>query len=162
LKRTPPEGAPMPLRLAATFFLVGEAAPFAPATFASLFTLPFLWFFLDAAGWLQVVLTLVVTWVAILVSDRAETYYGHDAKPITIDEVAGMMVTFITVPAGDSVGDRCLVLLAGFVLFRVMDVIKPFPAGRAQNLPGGRGVVMDDFLAGIYANLALRILLRFV
>ncbi len=162
MKRSPPPGTPMSLRLAATFFLVGEAAPFAPATFASVFTLPALWFFLDAAVWLQVVLTLAVTWVAVLVSDRAETYYGHDAKPITIDEVAGMMVTFIAVPGGGSLADRCLALLAGFVLFRIMDVVKPFPAGRAQNLPGGKGVVMDDFLAGIYANLALRILLRFV
>ena len=160
MKRSPPPGTPMALRLAATFFLIGEAAPFAPATFASVFTLPFLWPYLDAPVWAQVALTMVVTWVAILVSDRAETYYGHDAKPITIDEVAGMMVTFVMIPAGETLADRCLVLLAGFVLFRVMDVVKPFPAGRAQHLPGGKGVVMDDFLAGIYANFALRILLR--
>ena len=162
MRRPAPAGTPLALRIAATFFLVGEAAPFAPATFASLLFVPFLWPFLDWPVWLQVALTLLVTWVAILVSDRAEKYYGHDARPITIDEVAGMMVTFLMIPAGETVADRCLVLLAGFVLFRIMDVVKPFPAGRAQHLPGGKGVVMDDFLAGIYANLALRILLRFI
>jgi phosphatidylglycerophosphatase A len=48
--------------------------------------------------------------------------------------------------------------LAGFFLFRLMDVIKPFPANRSQNLPGGWGVMMDDLLAGIYAHGLLRLL----
>jgi phosphatidylglycerophosphatase A len=150
----------MGIRLAATFLLIGEAAPFAPATFGSFAVLPFLLWILGWPLWGQVVLLAGVTWVGVLVSTRAERYYGHDAKAIVIDEVAGMLVTFLGIGLAPDWRTRVAVLLTGFLLFRILDVIKPFPAGRAQNLPGGRGVVADDLLAGIYANLVLRIVLR--
>jgi len=150
----------MPLRLAATFFLIGEAAPFAPATFASFALLPFLYPYALWPHWVQIVLTVAVTAFAVLASGRAEPYYGHDAKAITIDEVAGMLVTFLAVPLEGDLSRRIGILLVGFLLFRIMDVVKPFPANRSQNLPGGVGVVADDFLAGIYANLVLQFLVR--
>ncbi len=157
MKRTPPVKVPLFLRLSATWFFVGEAAPFAPATFASLLVTPFMLYFMGWEPWVQIVVTLVSIWIAILISTRAEFYYGHDARAIVIDEVVGMMVTFLLVPIPEDSLNTVLVLITGFVLFRVFDVLKPFPAGRAQNLPKGQGIVMDDVLAAIYANLVLRV-----
>jgi phosphatidylglycerophosphatase A len=73
-----------------------------------------------------------------------------DPGPIVIDEVMGMLVTLFMIPVG-WVG-----LLVGFLLFRALDVAKPFPARRLERMPGGYGVMLDDAMAGIYANLLLR------
>lgn len=84
----------------------------------------------------------------------AERYFGGvDPGPIVIDEVLGMLVTLAFIPVGWSGA------LAGFVLFRIFDVIKPYPAGRFEALHGGLGVMADDAMAAIYANLSLRLLL---
>lgn len=160
MTRRPAAPAPLGLRMAATFFLIGEVAPVAPATAASLVMLPFVYVFWMANDLVQAALTLFVIWIAVLVSTRAEIVYGHDAKAIVIDEVAGMLVTFLFLPQVQEPKDRLLVLLAGFVLFRIFDVVKPFPAGRAQRWPGGMGVVFDDVLAAVYANVLLRIGIR--
>jgi phosphatidylglycerophosphatase A len=157
MKRTPPVKAPLFLRLTASLFFVGEAAPFAPATFASLLVTPFMLFMMGWESWVQIVVVLASIWIAILISTRAEFYYGHDARAIVIDEVVGMMVTFLLVPIPEDAMQTVLVLVTGFALFRVFDVLKPFPAGRAQNLPKGQGIVMDDVLAAVYANLILRV-----
>ena len=162
MKRRPAVPAPLGLRLAASLFLVGEAAPLAPATAASFLILPFVYLFWLSPGLVQALVVIGVIWFAVLVSTRAETVYGHDAKAIVIDEVAGMLVTFLFVPVAAEPRDRLLVLLAGFFLFRVFDVLKPFPAGRAQRWPAGQGVVFDDVFAGVYANVLLRIGLRFL
>jgi phosphatidylglycerophosphatase A len=160
VKRSPAEPAPLGLRLAATFFLIGEAAPFAPATFACLVMLPFVHVFWMANDFVQAAITLFVIWIAVLVSTRAEIVYGHDAKAIVIDEVAGMLVTFLFVPQVQDPKGRLLALLGGFVLFRIFDVVKPFPAGRAERWGGGIGVVFDDVFAAVYANVLLRIGIR--
>jgi phosphatidylglycerophosphatase A len=75
-----------------------------------------------------------------------------DPSPVVIDEAAGLFVTLLYLPAGP------LTVALGFVLFRVMDIVKPPPARAAEGLPGGWGIVVDDLIAGAYANLALRIL----
>lgn len=160
MKRSPSSPTALGVRLGATFFLVGEAAPFAPATWTSLAMVPLLFPFMGWPLWVQVSLLAVVTGYAVFVSDRAEKTYGHDAKAITIDEVAGMLVTMLGVSTVPDPGARWVALGIGFALFRIMDVVKPFPAGRAQRLPGGQGIVADDLLAGVYANLVLRIVLR--
>jgi phosphatidylglycerophosphatase A len=148
------------LRLAATLFLIGEAAPVAPATFASFAMLPIVYLYWTSNVIVQAFLVLVVIWVAVLVSTRAEVVYGHDAKAIVIDEVAGMLVTFLFMPEVVGTKAKIVALLAGFLLFRLFDVVKPFPAGRAQRWPGGLGVVFDDVLAAVYANVLLRIGIR--
>ena len=132
----------------------------APATFASFAMLPLVFLFWTSPGIVQAALVLVVIWAAVLVSTRAEIVYGHDAKAIVIDEVAGMLVTFLFVPEVAGAKARLVALLAGFLLFRLFDVVKPFPAGRAQRWPGGLGVVFDDVLAAVYANMLLRIGIR--
>jgi phosphatidylglycerophosphatase A len=88
------------------------------------------------------------TWAAT----HAERYFGGiDPGPVVIDEVLGMLVTLAFIPVGWSAA------LAGFVLFRVFDVIKPFPADRLEKFHGGFGIMADDAMAGVYANLALRL-----
>ncbi len=82
----------------------------------------------------------------------AERYFGGvDPGPIVLDEVVGMLITLAFIPVGWSGA------LAGFFLFRLFDVIKPYPAGRFEQLHGGLGVMADDAMAAIYANIALRL-----
>jgi phosphatidylglycerophosphatase A len=84
----------------------------------------------------------------------AERYFGGiDPGPIVLDEVVGMLITLAFIPVG--LGGA----LSGFVLFRIFDVIKPFPARRLEALHGGLGVMADDAMAAIYANVALRLLI---
>ena len=76
-----------------------------------------------------------------------------DPSYVVIDEVAGQMVTFLLRPDAP-----WRWLLAGFVLFRIFDVLKPFPAGRAEGLPGGWGVMTDDVVAGVYSLVVVAVL----
>jgi phosphatidylglycerophosphatase A len=101
-----------------------------------------------------VVVTVVGTWAAHV----AEAAVGRkDPGVIVIDEVAGMTLSVLVLPLPFTLP----VLLVGFVLFRIFDVVKPFPAGRSQVLRGGVGVMIDDIIAGLYA-LILLLLLRAV
>ncbi len=100
----------------------------------------------------EVGLIVVTFLVGVWAATRAERHFGGiDPGPVVIDEVLGMLVTLAFIPAGWSAA------LAGFVLFRVFDVIKPFPADRFEKLHGGLGIMADDAMAGVYANLALRL-----
>ena len=127
-------------------------APIAPGTAGSAVTLVVLW--LIPFSRLGLVLffvgvTIIGTWAA----QRAEATLGEkDPGAIVIDEVAGMTLSVLWLPL------TWPVLLAAFVLFRIFDVVKPFPAGRAQALPGGFGVMVDDLIAGLYALLLLQAL----
>jgi phosphatidylglycerophosphatase A len=92
----------------------------------------------------------VGTWAAT----HAERYFGGiDPGPVVIDEVLGQLVTLAFIPVGWSGA------LAGFVLFRIYDVIKPYPANRLEKFHGGFGIMADDAMAGVYANLTLRALI---
>jgi phosphatidylglycerophosphatase A len=75
-----------------------------------------------------------------------------DPAEVVIDETAGILITFFFLPFS------WLYLCFGFVLFRLFDILKPYPARRLEKLKGGVGIVADDLLAGIYANLCLRLL----
>ena len=97
-----------------------------------------------------VAVTALGTWAA----DEAERALGSkDPGAIVIDEVAGMTLSVAAVPL------TLATLVVGFLLFRLFDVVKPFPANVAQRLPGGVGVMVDDLIAGVYA-LALLWLAR--
>ena len=74
-----------------------------------------------------------------------------DPGPVVIDEVLGMLITLAFMPLSR------WGILAGFLIFRVLDVIKPFPAGRFEHLPSGLGIMADDAMAGIYGHLLLRL-----
>ena len=96
----------------------------------------------------------VVTALGVWAADEAErALAAKDPGAIVVDEVAGMMLSVLTLSPTPAV------LVSGFLLFRVFDVLKPFPANVAQRLPGGAGVIVDDLVAGAYA-LALLLLAR--
>lgn len=91
--------------------------------------------------------------VGVWAATTAERYFGGiDPGPIVIDEVVGMLITLAFIPVGWTGA------LAGFVLFRIFDVVKPYPAGRFERMHGGLGVMADDAMAAVYANLSLRLL----
>ena len=130
-------------------------APTAPGTFGSAAGLLLFWA-VRASGSLAVELAvlLAVTAVGVAVATRAESVTGrHDPGLIVIDETAGMLLTLAAVPVGPGGA------VTGFLAFRLFDIVKPFPAGRAERLPGGWGVMADDLVAGLYAQALLRLLL---
>jgi len=97
--------------------------------------------------------------VGIWASSRVEHMWGHDAQRIVIDEVVGQMITF-GIAAGRYSLSAFYVAL-GFGLFRLFDIVKPFPVRHLERLKGGLGVVMDDVGAGLYA-LAVLTLVRYM
>lgn len=127
--------------------------PVAPATFASLIFV--LIYGLVPGGEILAhpIVCLVTLIVSIPVSTRMESFYGNDPGCVVIDEVVGMQVVLI---GAQSVG--VWGLFAAFMIFRFFDIVKPFPVNRSQKLPGGYGVVVDDFLAGVYTRVAMIIL----
>jgi phosphatidylglycerophosphatase A len=103
---------------------------------------------------LETGLILVLFAAGVWAGTTAERYFGGiDPGPIVIDEVVGMLITLAFIPVGWSAA------LVGFVLFRIFDVFKPYPAGRFERLHGGLGVMADDAMAAIYANITLRIMM---
>lgn len=129
--------------------------PFAPGTVGSaagLLVYLIVWWSKSPAVEVALIVALFLagTWAGTV----AERYFGGiDPGPIVIDEVAGMLITLAFIPVGVSGA------LAGFFLFRVFDVLKPFPARRFESLHGGLGVMADDAMAAVYANLSLRALM---
>ena len=134
--------------LVATLGGVGRA-PFAPGTVASAVTAVALGLAAPSRPTVTVFLLAVIvlgTWAA---QGAERLLGGKDPGAIVIDEVAGMTLSVVALPLTAGV------LLAGFALFRVFDVVKPYPANALQRLPGGIGVMIDDLVAGLYALLVL-------
>jgi len=90
-----------------------------------------------------------------------QTYGKKDPSQCTIDEWAGQAITYLLLPISGHWHSWLWAAGLGFVLFRIMDIIKPPPARAMEKLAMGWGVLLDDVFAGIYANLACQILLRF-
>ncbi len=134
--------------------------PIASGTFGSLVGIPFFFLF-DRMAVTSPFLTLAVFVAAVLgscwVAGRAEEYFHeHDSHKIVIDEVVGYIAATLFLPV------NLWTIGLAFVVFRVYDVVKPFPAGYIDaNLQGGYGVVLDDVMSGIYANLTVRLLFLF-
>lgn len=91
---------------------------------------------------------------SVLICDAGEMFFGRkDPGPVVWDEIYGYWVTMLFVPYSWKAA------IAGFVLFRLMDIIKPFPAYRLQNLKGGLGILIDDVAAGVYACIIMHIII---
>ncbi|WPU94904.1 phosphatidylglycerophosphatase A [Mucilaginibacter sabulilitoris] len=99
--------------------------------------------------WYLFVITVVITLLGIYVSNKVEPDWGEDSSRVVIDEVAGMLITMLFIPV------NIYFLLAGLVLFRFFDIIKPLGIRKMEDLGGGAGVMMDDVLAGVYSNVLL-------
>jgi phosphatidylglycerophosphatase A len=93
--------------------------------------------------------------LGLVAAGRVERYWGKDNYRVVIDEVAGMWITMLGVPL------TVPYLLLGLLLFRLLDIYKPFFIRKAEQLPGGLGVMMDDVLAGLYTNVVLLVLAKF-
>lgn len=133
-------------------------APVAPGTFGTLAAIPL--YLLIARLELPLYLAFLALFVilACWVAGRAEELFGkHDAGQIVIDEVAGYLLTMVAVtPTWPHV-------LAGFLLFRFFDIVKPPPARQIdRRMQSGTGVVLDDLAAGLYACLAMQLLVRWL
>jgi len=91
----------------------------------------------------------------------AEEAFGRKDPPqCTIDEWAGQAVAYLLLPVGAGWSGWVLTTAAGFLAFRAFDIVKPPPAQRAEKLPGGWGILLDDILAGAYANILCQLVLR--
>jgi phosphatidylglycerophosphatase A len=125
-------------------------APIASGTFGS--ALAAACCFVPGAAQPGVLLPLVI--VLLVLGARAagqmEAYYGPDPAEVTIDEVVGQWITLLFLPVSTPL------LIAGFFLFRIFDIVKPYPARRIDRHRGGWPIMLDDVVAGIYANLVLQ------
>jgi phosphatidylglycerophosphatase A len=130
--------------------------PVAPGTAGTVMAVPVYLIIAPLAWPLYLITTLAFTFLAIYVSQEAEKLYGQkDAQCIVTDEIVGYLWTmFLVTPTVW----RCAL---GFALFRIFDIVKVFPAGYFQRkLPGGYGIVADDWAAGIYSNILLLIAIK--
>ena len=100
-------------------------------------------------SWLLLFITVVLTFLGIYVGNKVEAEWGKDSKHVVIDEVAGMLVTLLFIPADIKW------LIIGFMLFRLFDNLKPLYIKKMENFKGGWGVMLDDLLAGLYSNITL-------
>jgi phosphatidylglycerophosphatase A len=128
-------------------------APVAPGTFGSAAGLV-LWAILPSTPAVQGATITALFIAGSWSGSAAERHFGRtDPGQVVIDEVMGMLITLFMIPVG------WFGATVGFLLFRVADVIKPWPANRLERLHGGVGVMADDAMAAVYANIALRLAL---
>jgi phosphatidylglycerophosphatase A len=144
-------------RLAVFLATAGYAGyiPFAPGTVGSavgLVVYALVWW--SGSPLVEGGLIVALFSAGVWAGTTAERFFGGiDPGPIVLDEVVGMLITLAFIPVGWSAA------LAGFFLFRVFDVIKPWPARSLERLHGGLGVMADDAMAAVYANVALRLVM---
>lgn len=126
--------------------------PVAPGTFGSAAGLV-VFYAVRSTGSTVIELSVIILLFAIGIwaGTVAERHYGGvDPAPIVLDEVVGMLITLALLPVSAAGA------IVGFFVFRVLDVVKPWPSGRFERLPGGLGVMADDGMAALYGNLAMR------
>ena len=129
--------------------------PIAPGTFGSAAGLVV---FAAVRWWgstsLELALIVFLLAIGVWSADVAERHLGRiDPGPVVLDEVAGMLITLALIPV------TVTGAIVGFLLFRVLDVIKPWPENRFEALPGGLGVMADDAMAAVYGNVIMRVLI---
>ena len=126
-------------------------SPIAPGTAGSLLALLIFIFIpeLSSVYWIGII--IVLFFVGVYCSTQLEKEYEHDPSQANIDEIVGMFIALVWLPK------TWVIIFAGFFLFRIFDIVKPYPANKLESLPKGWGVMADDVLAGIYANIVLQI-----
>jgi phosphatidylglycerophosphatase A len=130
-------------------------APVAPGTAGSLVGLALYWPLSHLGAGAQLAALAVLFTVGVLSSTRLARNVGRkDPGLVVVDEIAGMWTSLIFVPFNP------LTALLAFLAFRAMDVTKPWPARQLEALPGGWGIMCDDMMAGVYANLLVHLALR--
>jgi len=127
--------------------------PFAPGTFGSIVAL----IIYLLPGFENPVLLLLLISVfsisGIFLGTKFETVYGKDPKQCTIDEMVGMWISLLFLPK------EVLPVLTAFAIWRILDIVKPFPANLAEKIDGGLGIMLDDIIAAIYTLAITHILI---
>jgi phosphatidylglycerophosphatase A len=133
-------------------------SPIAPGTTGTLVSVPVYLLLSRIPSPLYETTLVAFLFLSIWLSDNAERYFGKkDDSRIVIDEIIGFLTTMLWIPGTP------LTIVIGFFLFRFFDIFKPFPIRDVERkCKGGWGVVLDDVLAGIYANIALHIIVRLI
>ena len=156
----PQSRPPLWADLVATFFAIGRMKP-GPGTWGSVATVLLWWLASSRIGpayrtWATIAAALAVTAIGIPAATLVARASGvKDPQWVVIDEVAGQLVALIAVPLAWKT------FLAGLILFRVFDMVKPPPIRQLERLPEGFGIVVDDLGAGLYALAILQLLLHF-
>jgi len=125
--------------------------PFAPGTIGSLVALGI--FLIPGFENIYIILpvTIICFIIGIPLGDYFENIYGKDPKQFTLDEFVGTWITFMFIPKS------LYLILLGFGIWRLLDIIKPFPANRLESLNGGLGIMLDDVASGVYSLLIMYI-----
>ncbi|ANI90473.1 phosphatidylglycerophosphatase A [Arachidicoccus ginsenosidimutans] len=144
-------------KIISTFFGVGFVKK-GGGTVAALITV-LIWYGvstkLDIGIFTQIIIIVVLFVLGVWSSNKVEAIWGKDSYRVVLDEVLGMCVALFVIPV------TWQTALAALILFRVFDIAKPFYIRRMEKFPGGWGVMADDVLAGIYANIILQLILVF-
>lgn len=157
-QQQPPEHSPASTFAAILATGIGIGLiPFAPGTFGTVLGIPLAWGLeqIPSVG-LRLLAIIAVCAIGIPLCTLAARRLGGQKDPgaIVFDEIASLPMTFWLVPV-----DSMAVIAAGFLLHRLFDITKPPPARQLERLPSGLGIMADDWIAGIYSNLALRLVL---
>jgi phosphatidylglycerophosphatase A len=131
--------------------------PYAPGTFGTLAGIPLFLLFTKLTPLNYIIALVILFFFSSYISKRAETIFKKkDASVIVIDEVAGFIVTMALI------GPSLYSIVLGFVFFRFFDIIKIWPVRAFDKMSGGYAVVLDDIMAGIYANILLRFTIKYL
>ncbi|MFH1854725.1 MAG: phosphatidylglycerophosphatase A [Candidatus Omnitrophota bacterium] len=138
-------------KLIATVFYIGYI-PFAPGTFSSIAAI-ILYCFIKNNPLAMGAAIISCLLLGFLSAGKAEDIFrSKDSRKIVIDEFTGMLVSLFFLPV------NAVYTILAFALFRILDIIKPAPAGSLEKLKGSAGIMLDDIVVGIYTNLMLRVL----
>ena len=140
------------IKLSATFFKMGYLP--IPGTMASLGGL-LIYSLINANTFLYLTILILLLIVGFYVCAKAEKIFNQkDSRKIVIDEVCGMLIALFLLPV------KLPVIICAFFIFRALDTVKPPPIERIEKLSGGRGIMLDDIVAGIYTNLIIQFALK--
>ncbi len=135
------------VRTLASFFYVGYL-PWAPGTFGSLAGLLIGWVFYGALPYLTIAFCVLGF---VICKPATAVFLSHDPSAFVLDEVSGMMLSLLWLPKTPAV------FLAGFILFRLLDILKPWPISRIQKSPNPLSIMWDDLAAGALVNVILQL-----
>ncbi len=127
----------------------------APGTMGAAVAFLVLWF-IKVSPLALLLGTLFLFFVGVWASAEAEKNWGVDPGRVNIDELVGMMISVLFLPK------NLFIYVAAFIFFRIFDIVKPFPVDKAEQWPSGWGIMLDDAIAGIYANLATHLFFRVI
>ena len=123
--------------------------PIASGTFGSLTAIVI--FFIPGFERLEIIIPAIMLLFTygLFVSSKFEKIYGEDPSQCTVDEIVGTWIALIALPK------TILIIITSFLIWRALDIIKPFPANTSEKLPGGFGIMMDDVISGFYALILI-------